>query len=164
MAIVPARLSLELYDAQGAGGTFLVHMAVDDTSTLAEANTAIGSFKTAFQTVSNAGIKRGQFTLLNKAVAADPDPSSVIGVGAVYNFSNAALAPQTAGILIPSYLDSLVEPNGSINIAGTVQAAFIASVLDAYLGGTVTDAAYLDLVEGIDAFRTNRKRRLRLRP
>lgn len=164
MATVPSRLSLELYDAQGAGGTFLLHMAVDDASTLAQANTAIGTIATAFETVSNAGIKRAQFTLLNKAVAVDPDPSSVIGVGAVYNFSNAALQPQTAGILIPSYLDSLVEPNGGIDITGTVQAAFITSILDPILGGTVTDAAYLDLVEALDAFRTNRKRRLRLRP
>lgn len=164
MAIVPARVSLELYDAQGAGGTYLEHMAVSDASTLAQVNTAIAAVAANYLTVGNAGIKQGVFSLLNKAVAADPDPASVIGVGAVFNFSDAALAPKTVGLLVPSFLSTLVHPNGSIDITDTVPAAFVAAVLDAVLGGTVTGPDYLDLVEGLDAFRTNRKRRLRLRP
>lgn len=167
MAIVPARIGLELYDSKGGGGTFLLHAKVDDTSTLAAANTAVATAKTMFRTVSNAGIKQGTFTLLNSAVAVSPDDSSFqsdIGYGAVYDFSNAALTPLTYGQLISSYLPSLVESNGSIDITATVQAAFVASMLDAVLGGNYTDGRFLDLVEGLDAFRTNRKLRRRLRP
>lgn len=167
MAIVPARLSLELYDSQGGGGTALAHAAVSDASTLAAANAALATFKTAFQTVSNAGIKQATFTLLNGAVAAAPDDStypSDIGYGAVFDFSNAALTPRTYGMLVPSFLRNLVESNGTIDITTGVPAAFVASMLDAVLGGTFTDADFLDLVEGLDAFRTNRKLRRRLRP
>src|SRR6185312_3216895 len=129
MAIVPARIGLQLYDAKGGGGTFLLHAKVDNASTLAAANTAVGTAATMLATVSNAGIKEGTFTLLNSAVATDPDPASDIGYGAVFDFSNAALTPRTYGQLVSSFLPSLVESNGSIDITATVQAAFIASML-----------------------------------
>lgn len=167
MATKPARIGLELYDSKSGGGTFLLHALVDDGSTLAEANTAVATAKTMFRTVSNAGVKRGTFTLINDAVAVAPDDTdtqSDIGYGAVYDFLDAALIPGTYGQLISSYLPSLVESNGSIDITGTVQAAFIASMLAAVLGGGYTDSKFLDLTSGIDAFRTNRKLRRRLRP
>lgn len=164
MAIVPARLSLSLTDDRGGGGTFMTHALVSDASTLAAANTALGTLATAFKTVSTAGIKEGQFTLLNSAIAVAADADSDISAGAVFDFANAALVPGTYGMLVPSFLDTLIESNGTINIAATVQAAFISSMLDAVLGGGLTDASYLDLVEALDAFLSNRKRRRRLRP
>lgn len=164
MAIIPARLSLQLNDARGGGGTFLVHAAVSDASTLAEASTALGTLATAFATVSSAGIKQGEFTLLNKAIATVSGADADISSGAVFDFSNAALAPKTYGQLVPSFLDSLIASNGTIDITATVQASFVSSMLAAVLGGTYTDSDYLDLVEGLDAFLTSRKRRRRLRP
>lgn len=164
MAIVPVRLSLQLYDAFGGGGTALAHAAVSDASTLAQANTALALFATNFLTVSNAGIKEGTFTVLNKAVAADPDPTADIGFGAVIDFSNAELISRTYGMLISSFLQSLVESNGTIDITSGAVADFIAYLLDAVLGGTFTDSGYSDLTGGLDAFRTNRKLRRRLRP
>ncbi len=164
MATVPARMSLALTDDLGGGGNFLVHALVSDASTLAQANTALATLATAFSTVSSAGIKDGTFTLINKDVAADPGSDADIASGAVFDFSNAALTPRTYGLLVPSFLDSLIESNGTINTAGTVQAAFIGSILAAVLGGGATDANYLDLVAALDAFRTSRKLRRRLRP
>ncbi len=164
MAIVPARMSLQLYDDRGGGGTFLVHASVSDASTLAAANTALATLATAFATVSTAGIKQGEFALLNKAIATSPGADSNISAGAVFDFSNAALISRTYGMNIPSFLDSLIATDGTINISATVQAAFITSMLDAVLGGGLTDADYLDLVAGLDAFLSNRKRRRRLRP
>lgn len=166
MAIKPARIGLELYDSKGGGGTFLLHASVDDASTLAAANTAVGTAATMLRTVSNAGIKAGSFTLLNQVVAVAPDDStfqSDIGYGSVFDFSNAALIARTYGQLVPSFLPSLVESNGTIDITAAVQAAFVASMLDAVLGGNYTDSDFLDLVDGLDAFRTNRKLRRRLR-
>ena len=164
MAIVPARMSLSLYDDRGGGGTFLVHGAVSDASTLAAANTALGTLATALASVSTAGIKQGEFTLLNKAVATAPGGDSNISAGAVIDFSNAALASRTYGMNVPSFLDSLIASDGTIDITGGATAAFIASMLDAVLGGTLTDADYLDLVEGLDAFLSDRKRKRRIRP
>lgn len=164
MATVPARLSLSLTDTRGGGGTFLTHALVSDASTLAQANTALATLATAFGTVSTAGIKEGQFTLIDKTIATDPGSDADISAGAVFDFSNAALTPRTYGLNVPSFLDSLIETNGTIDITATVQAAFIASILAAVLGGGTTDANYLDLVDGIDAFLSSRKRKRRLRP
>jgi hypothetical protein len=164
MAIKPARFSLQLTDKRGGGGTFLVHAAVDDGSTLVGVNLALATLATAFSTVSTAGIKAGEFTLVNKAIATDPGSDADIAAGAVFDFSNAALTPRTYGQNVPSFLDSLIESNGTIDITATVQAAFVTSMLAAVLGGTYTDSEYLDLVEGLDAFLSNRKRRRRLRP
>lgn len=163
MAIVPARMSLSLYDGRGGGGTFLVHAAVSDASTLASASTALATLATAIGTVSTAGIKQGEFTLLNKAIATEPGAGSDISAGAVIDFSNAALISRTYGMNVASFLDSLVASDGSIAIATGPTAAFIASMLDAVLGGTFTDADFLDLVGGLDAFLSDRKRRRRVR-
>jgi len=157
-------MSLQLNDSRGGGGTFLVHAAVSDGSTLAQAGTALGTLATALATVSSAGIKQGEFSLINKAIATAPGVDADISSGAVFDFSNAALAPKTYGQLVPSFLDSLIASNGTIDITATVQAAFVSSMLAAVLGGTYTDSDYLDLVEGLDAFLSSRKRRRRLRP
>ena len=164
MAIVPARMSLQLYDAFGGGGTALARLKVSDASTLAEANTALALFATNFGTISNAGIKDGAFTLLNPDVATAPGATSDIGFGAVINFSNAALTPRTYGMLISSFLQSLVESNGTIDITAGAVSDFITYMLTEPLGGNFTDSDFLDLVAGLDAFRTNRKLRRRLRP
>jgi hypothetical protein len=164
MATKPARMSFSLYDGIGGGGTFLLHMLVDDGQTLAAANTALGTIAAALSTVSTAGIKNAQFSLINSAVAADPGSDADIAAGAVFDFADASLVPGTYGLLVPSFLDSLILPNGTIDITATVQAAFIASILAAVLGGGVTDAKYLDLVEATNAFRTSRKLRRRIRP
>ena len=163
MAIVPARLSLSLYDDRGGRGTFMVHAAVSDADTLAAANTAVATLATALGTVSTAGIKQGEFTLINEAIAADPGSDSNISAGAVIDFSNAALVSRTYGMNVPSFLDSLIRSDGTIDITAGATAAFVVSMLDAVLGGTFTDADYLDLVDGLDAFLSDRKRRSRFR-
>jgi len=167
MALVPARLSLALYDSQGGGGTALAHAIVADTNTLAAANTALESFATQFLTISNAGIKEGTFTLLNKTVAVAPDDStypSDIGYGAVIDFGNAALIQRTYGFLVSSFLRNLVSSDGTIDITTGAVSAFIADMVAAVLGGNYTDADFSDLTGGLDGFRTNRKLRKRLRP
>ncbi len=164
MAIVPARMSLSLYDSIGGGGTFLLHALVSDASTLAQANTAVGTLATALATVSSAGVKVGNFQLINDAVASSPASDANIGSGAVFDFLDAALIPGTFGLLVPSFLDSLIGTGGTIDITGGTQAAFIASILAAILGGGATDAKYLDLTACTNAFRTNRKLRKRIRP
>lgn len=164
MAIVPARMSLELYDAFGGGGVATQSLIVSDVSTLAAANTALALFATNFQTISNAGIKGGTFTLLNNAVAVAPGATSDIGFGAVIDFLDAALDPRVYGLLISSFLQSLVDSNGTIDITSGPVADFITYMLTEPLGGSFTDSKFLDLTAGLDAFRTNRKLRRRLRP
>src|SRR5258708_4771314 len=151
MATVPARISLSLTDSRGGGGTFLTHLLASDTLTLANADAAIAATATAFSTVSNAGIKEGQFTLINRAVAVDPSSDADIAAGAVFDFSNASNAT-TYGLYVGSFLDSLIESNGTINIAAGAPAAFIATMIGAVLGGNYANAAFVANLAGLDAF------------
>lgn len=165
MAIVPARISLSLYDDRGGGGTFLTHVLASDALTLANANAAIADTATAFSTVSTAGIKDGSFSLVNLAVANEPAgyADSNIGAGAVFDFSNGSF-PTTFGLNVPSFLDSLILPNGTIDITAGASAAFVATMIGAVLGGHYASAAYLANLAGLDAFLSNRKRKRRVRP
>ena len=163
MAVVPVRLSLSVYDGIGGGGTFLTHAAVSDASTLAAANTALGTLATAFSTVSGAGIKQGEVSLINTAIAAAPSGAPNVGFGGVWDFNN--LTNDTIyGLFTPGLKESLVMADGTIDITATVQAAFVASMVAAVLGGNFTNAQFIANHAGVDAFSTSRKRRKRVRP
>jgi len=163
MATVPARISLSLTDSRGGGGTFLTHVLCSDALTIANANSAIADTATAFSTVSNAGIKSGEFSLINTAVAADPGSDADVSSGAVFDFSNAA-NPTTYGLFVGSFLDSLIESNGTIDISAGAPAAFVATMIGAVLGGHYASAQYIANLAGLDAFLSSRKRKRRLRP
>lgn len=159
MAIVTARLSFSLLDNRGGRGNFLRHMTVSDASTLAAVNTAIGVEATNFATVSSAGIKVAEFTLINDAVATDATVPSNISAGAVVDYANAALVTRTYGQLVPSFLPSLISADGTIDISAGATAAFIAAEIAETLGGQLTDSDYLDLIDGLRAFQSDRKRK-----
>lgn len=162
MAVVPVRLSLSVYDGIGGGGTFLTHAAVSDASALSAANTALAALATSFSTVSGAGIKQGEVSLLNTAIAVDPTGSPNVGFGGVWDFNN--LTNGTIyGLFTPGLKESLVMADGSIDITDTVQAAFVADMIAAVLGGKYTNAQFIANNAGVDAFSTSRKRRKRLR-
>lgn len=163
MALVPARLSLSVTDDRGGGGTFLTHVNADDTLTIAAAATAIGTLATLLGTVSNAGIKVGEFALIDVGVAADPGADSNVGAGAVFDFSN-TVNPATFGQFVPSFLPSLISADGTIDITTGASAAFVAAMIGAVLGGRYTNNSYVANNAGLDAFLTNRKRRKRVRP
>ena len=163
MAIVPARISLALTDTRGGGGTFLTHVLASDALTIANAASAIAATATAFRTVSSAGIKQGEFTLIDTAVAVDPLSDADVSAGAVFDFSNAS-NPSTYGLFVGSFLDSLIESNGTIDITSGASAAFVATMIGAVLGGHYANAQYVANLAGLDAFLSSRKRRKRLRP
>jgi hypothetical protein len=163
MANVDGRLSLSVYDDVGGGGTFLTHVQVPDSGTFAQAITALGALKTLYLTVGGAGIKEATFSIVDKALASTPVTTDRTGSGAVFDF-NAGSPGITYGQWIPSFLPSLVLPNGTIDITATVQAAFVTAMTGAVLGGVYTNAAYANLTAGLDAFSSNRKRVKRIRP
>lgn len=163
MANVEGRISLQVDDDRGGGGTFLVHVLVPEAETLTAANTAMASLATLLATVSNAGIKQAEFSVVNRAVSSAAGSDSNVGAGAVFDFSNGA-NPSTYGLFVPSFLSTLIESNGTIDITGTDQAAFIAALVGAVMGGTYTNAQYIPNLAGLDAFLSNRKRRKRVRP
>ena len=163
MAMRNGRLSLSVLDDRGGGGTFLAHVKVDDSLTIANAYAAITAFKTLMLTVSNAGVKVGEFALINEAVLTAAGSDSNVGAGAVFDFSNAT-DPSTYGQFIPSFLASLISADGTIDITAGANATFVTDMIGAVLGGTYTNTRYVSNGAGLDAFLSNRKRKKRVRP
>lgn len=158
MATRNGRISLSVYDAHGASSTFLTHVAVDDAQTIAQANTALATVATLYGTVGDGGIREATFSLVNKAVAADPGDDASAGEGAVFDFSNGSDSTIN-GVWIPSFKDSLLGPGRDIDTTATVQAAFVTAMIGAILGGHYTNAAGITNAAVTRAFRTNRKLR-----
>jgi hypothetical protein len=158
MANVKGRISLSVYDAQGAKSTFLTHVLVPEAQTLTQVGTALAATVTAFETVSTGGIKEASFSLIDASGSRAPLADANVGVGAVFDFDNAT-DPSLFGLWVPSFLDSLLGPGRAIDISAGVQAAFVASMVGAVLGGTYTNAKWISNRAGIKAFRTNRKLR-----
>jgi hypothetical protein len=158
MANVKGRISLSVYDNNGGKGNFLTHVLVPEAQTLTQVNTALASTITAFQTVSTAGIKDATFSLISTAGAAAPAADASIPSGAVFDFNNAT-DPTLYGLWVPSFLDSLLGPGRAIDISAGVQAAFVASMVGAILGGNYTNAHYIANAAGTRAFRSARKLR-----
>jgi hypothetical protein len=159
MANVNGRISLSVYDANGGRGNFLTHVVAPEAQTLTQVNTALAATVTAFQTVSSAGIKEATFSLISTAGAAAPASDASIPSGAVFDFSNAT-DPTIYGLWVPSFLDSLLGPGRAIDITATVQAAFVASMVGAVLGGHYTNSHYIANGAGTKAFRSSRKLRV----
>ena len=164
MAAKLARMSFALYDDRGGGGTFLTHAMVDDAQTLAQANTALAATATALSTVSTAGIKGATFSLINTALAVEPAgfADSNISAGAVIDFDNAA-DPSISGLLIPSWLDGLLLPDGTIDRSNPTVAAFVTTLIDAVMGGTYTNRVGVANRAAVAAFLSDRKRKRRIR-
>jgi len=158
MANINGRISLSVYDANGGKGNFLTHVVAPEAQTLTQVNTALAAVVTAFQTVSTAGIKEATFSLVSTAGAAAPASDASIPSGAVFDFNNTS-DPTIYGLWVPSFLDSLLGPGRAIDITATVQAAFVATMVGAVLGGHFTNAHYIANGAGTKAFRSPRKLR-----
>lgn len=158
MANVNGRISLSVYDANGGKGNFLTHVLVPEAQTLTQAAAAITLTATAFKNVSSAGIKDGKFSLISTADARVPQADASIPSGAVFDFNNAT-DPSLYGQWIPSFLDALLGPGRSIDISAGVQAAFVASLVGAIMGGNYTNTRYIANAAGTKAFRSARKLR-----
>jgi len=159
MATKNGRISLSMYDSTGAQSTWLSHVAVDDTLTIANANAAIATVAALVGTVSDAGIKDGTFTLINRAVAAAPAGDADVGSGGVFDFSNAH-DPTTYGQWVPSIKDALKGPTKTLDIvtAGALL-DYVNALTGAILGGTYDNPAFQPNLAALRAFLTNRKRR-----
>ncbi len=162
MAVRDGRISLAMADGRGGKSTLLTHVTVDDTLTIANAYTAIAAFSTLAQTVSDATIEHGTFSLINYAAAAVGADDADVAAGAVFDFLNTSDAT-TYGQYVPSFLDSLILPGGHIDVSTGAPAAYIAALIGAVLGGRYTNPRFVANASGPDAFLSNRKRRKRVR-
>jgi len=87
---------------------------------------------------------------------------SNISAGAVIDFDNAA-DPSISGLLIPSWLDGLLLPDGTIDRSNPTVAAFVTTLIDAVMGGTYTNRVGVANRAAVAAFLSDRKRKRRIR-
>jgi hypothetical protein len=162
MANKPGRLSLALYDGIGGGGNLTLHANIPEATTLTALATALALLKTNYLTIGGAGIKNATFSFFDDTLAVAPSNDQRVGSGGVFDFS-AGDPVTTYGNLVPALNPALVSADGSIDISSGDSAAWVAYLLAGPGVGDFSNAAYSDLIAGIDGFSTNRKRRRRLR-
>lgn len=151
------RISLSVYDANGGVGNFLTHLTgITDASLVSDITAALATVVTAFNTVSDAGIREATFSLVSTAGARAPQADASIPSGAVFDFSNVA-DPTIYGLWVPSFKDTLLGPGRAIDISGGASAAFVASLIAAVLGGKFANGHYVANAAGTKAFRSPRK-------
>jgi len=154
MANVQARLSVSMYDGKGGRSTFLAHQNIVDTTTLATASTDLATLCTNIATLSNGGISQAEFTVINRAVAAAPSgtPNTTLVGNLGYT-----VAGNTSrfGQAVPSFLESLINADGTIDMTSGAVATWVTYVLAQGFG----NPAYVAFNAAKNGFRSGRKLR-----
>lgn len=153
-----ARLSLSEYDAAGGKSTLLLHAFVDSSQTIAQAVTALSTLATNYATIGNGGIKEATFSIVDTGVAAAPGAGANVTLVGNLGYTVAG-SPSRFGTSIPSFLESLIGADGSIDMTAGATAAWVTYMLGAVLGGHFTNNAYVDYAAAKNGFRSGRKLR-----
>ncbi len=163
MAAAVGRLQISVYDNQGNKGSWLTHVNFDDGQTAAQLSAEIATFATALRTVSTAGISVGSFDVVNRAIAVAPAADANLPSGATFDFTNAS-NPSLYGNFIPSFLDSLVAVGGHIDLTAGPALAWANLMVNSAAGPYgPSNTQYIANLAALNAFRSDRKRRRRVR-
>lgn len=153
-----ARLSLSAYDAAGGKATFLAHAFIDSTQTVAAATAALATLATMVAGVSNMGIHEGTLSILDTAVAVAPGAGANISLVGNLGYLTAG-SPSRFGQSVPSYLESLISADGTIDMTAGATNTWVNYILGAVLGGNFTNNAYVNYSARKNGFRSGRKLR-----
>jgi hypothetical protein len=153
-----ARLSVSMNDAVGGKSTLLLHAFIDSAQTVAQAVTALGTLATNLATISNGGIKEASLSIVDTAVAAAPGAGANVSLVGNLGFLTAG-SPSRFGQSVPSYLESLIGADGTIDMTAGATAAWSTYILAAVLGGHFTNNAYVNYSAHSNGFRSGRKLR-----
>ena len=153
-----ARLSVSMYDAVGGKSTFLAHAFIDSAQTVAAAVTALGTLATNLATISNGGIKEASLSIVDTAVAAAPGAGANTTLVGNLGFLTAG-SPSRFGQSVPSFLESLINADGTIDMTAGATNTWATYILAAVLGGHFTNNAYVNYSARANGFRSGRKLR-----
>jgi hypothetical protein len=154
MANVNARLSVSMYDGKGGKATFLVHQSIVDTTTLATAATNLGTLATNLATISNGGISEAVFSLIDRTVAAAPSGTPNTTLVGNLGFETAG-SPSRFGLSVPSFLESLINADATIDMTTGAVKTFS----DYVIAQAFANNAYVAYATAKNAFRSGRKLR-----
>lgn len=154
MANVKARLSVSMYDGKGGKGTFLAHQNIVDTTTLAAAQTALATLATNLITLSNGGISEASFSLIDTAVAVGPTGTPNVSLVGNLGYLTSG-SPSRFGQSVPSFLESLISADGTIDMTSGAVATWVTYVLAQGFGNN----AYVAYSGPKNGFRSGRKLR-----
>jgi hypothetical protein len=154
MANVNARLSVAMYDAKGGKATFLAHQSIVDTTTLATAAADLATLATNIATVSNGGISEATFTIIDRAVAAAPSGTPNVTLVGNLGYLTAG-SPSRFGQSVPSYLESLIDAHGNIDVTAGATKTW----MDYCIAQAFANNAYVAYATAKDGFRSGRKLR-----
>lgn len=153
-----ARLSISMYDAAGGRSTYLQHAFIDSTQTVAAAVAALGTMTTNLATISNGGVSEGILSIVDTAVAASPGSGANVSLVGNLGYLTAGSSSRF-GTSVPSFLESLISADKTIDMTTGAVATWAAYILGTVLGGHFTNNAYVSYSAIKNGFRSGRKLR-----
>jgi hypothetical protein len=154
MATVKVRQSVSMYDGKGGRSTFLAHANVVDTTTLASASTGLATLATNLATISNGGISEASFSIIDLGVAAAPSGTPNVSLVGNLGYLTAG-GPSRFGQAVPSFLESLISADGTIDMTAGAVATWVTYVL----AQGFANNAYVAYSAPKNGFRSGRKLR-----
>jgi hypothetical protein len=159
MATIQGLVSVRFIDAYGITGSTDYFITADDTKTIAQLMTDVGTLASNTEALSQANEYRTQVTLIQ-----DPGTSPVPGAGDIekgglFNFSNTTDDYKT-GYLIPDINPAVLNSAGLIDLTNADVTTWITYLTTAHTVITVVTKgvrALSGLVDALISFRKHRK-------
>jgi len=135
MATKNGTMSVRVVDAYGIDATEDVQITIDDTKTVAQLMTDVGSWALLYQEMSQGGVSDYWVRVIGQPVS-PVTPAGDIEKGALFNFNNAADTYAT-GIQVVDVNPSILNGSGLIDLTNTTVEDFIAFVTTAHTAITI---------------------------
>jgi len=135
MATQQGTMSVRVVDSYGISGTEDVFVTIDDTKTVAQLLTDVGSWALLYQEMSQGSVPEYWVKVIGKPVS----PATAAGdieKGALFNFNNAT-DPYATGIQILDVKPSILNGAGLVDLSNTTVEDFITFVTTAHTVITV---------------------------
>jgi len=159
MAILQGLVSVRFIDQYGITGSVPFFVEIDDTKTIAELMTDVGTLASDTEALSQANEYRTEVTIIQ-----DPGTTPVPGTGDIekgglFNFSNAT-DDYKQGYLVPDINPAVLNGSGLIDLANADVTTWVTYLTSAHTVITVVTKgvrALSGLVDALIAFRKHRK-------
>jgi hypothetical protein len=152
-------MTAHIVDKYGIPGQATVTISIDDTKTVAQLLTDLGTYSGDIAPMT-AGVIVKESILLEVPTGNDPTlAAGDIEKGALFNFNNASTTFAT-GVLIPDVSPSILNANGLVDLTNANVTAFIAFMTTVHTVITVVTKglqALTTLRDALIAFRKHRK-------
>lgn len=158
MAIVAARITLTVQDANGTKAATPYYLEITDTETVAQVMTELGAFATLLEAITDGKVVRQAIQMAGVPATQDTKPLAGAFVSRAGTFNFAPANNRKWGAVVPS-IALAKQAGGRIDLSDADVAAFAAHIEGSAAPLQYTNPDGLSLTNFVDAFLGARKHR-----